>query len=188
MRFSVHLLMLLSAASMAYCQSHESAGWKGFSAPVLGGGNFTLGKHSGSVVLLTFLALGASNQSSSRAAAVVLNSLNQQYHNRGLLALIVDETTLNTYAELRPDDLKNRTADWQLTMPILIDRDGGRARVRQIRTLPAFVLLSPSGKELGRWVGYARTAVLAQAIERALGGSLGSLPDSAVHPEQIPAK
>ena len=182
------LLTLLSVGPVALCQSWELTPWRGFSATVLGGGYFTLNGQRNSVVLLTFLALGASEQSPSRAAAVVLNSLAQQYHDRGLRALVVDDTPLETHAHWTPGDLRNRTADWTVTLPVLIDRHSRLATQHRIRVLPTFVLLSPRGEEIGRWSGYTRTAILAQAIERSLGGSLGELPDSAAHPENRPMR
>jgi len=185
MRHFTILLIALLLATAGYCQRRGATPWKAFSSPVLGGGNFTLTAQKGSPVLLAFLALDAANQSPSRAAAVVLASLDHQYRNCGLRTVAMDATVLDSHSISQSADLINRAADWNLTFPILVDSHGGQAKAFQIRALPTIVLLSARGQELGRWEGYTRTPVLAHAIERLLGGPLGGLPDSALRPDHI---
>lgn len=185
MRYLYISLIVLALTASGFCQRQGASSWKSFTAPVLGGGSFTVSGRAGSPVLLAFLALDAPDQSPSRAAAVVLASLDHQYRKRGLRTVVMNAAAQHLHAGSIPADLVNRAADWNLTFPILMDPGGAHTKAAQIRTLPTIVLISARGQELGRWEGYTRTPVLAQAIERVLGGSLGPLPDSAVQPGHL---
>ena len=157
----------LLLASFGWCQSSNCPA--GFSAPEINGGNFVQQAPAASPVLLAFLALSpTSSQNSSRATAVVIQSLDRQYVSRGLRVAALDASMVISRQISRHEDIVNTAANWNLRFPVLQDPDGSRARCFHIRTLPTILLISPEGKELGRWEGYTRTPVLARAIEQLL--------------------
>jgi hypothetical protein len=165
--------LLLSA-----CGWSQSSGCPaGFSAPAVNGGNFVLQTPAASPVLLAFLALApTSSQDSSRAVAVVLQSLDHQYGSCGLRVAALDASMVVSRQISRHEDIVNTAANWNLRFPVLEDPDGRRTQCFHIRTLPTILLISPDGKELGRWEGYTRTPVLARAIEQLVGGPLAAFP------------
>lgn len=181
---SMPFLFLLSLTASAFCQSWEGHSWKSFSAPILSGGRFTISGNSRSPVLLAFLALGPNaNQSQSRAAAVVLTSIDYQYRDRGLQTVAVDTSPNDSHRSLRHEDLINRVADWNLNFPILEDLNDGYLEEHGVRIFPTIVLIGAGGREIERWEGYPRTSSLALAIEHVLGGPLSNLPSSSLNHE-----
>jgi thioredoxin-like negative regulator of GroEL len=59
---------------------------------------------------------------------------------------------------------------------MLLDHDGQLARQLQVSQLPTTFLVAADGRILQRWQGLTRPAVLAQGIERLLGGPLSQAP------------
>jgi hypothetical protein len=172
------LLLLLTASGVT--QRTDARSWAGFSAPLLRGGSFAITGHENQLTLLVFLALAdGSNQSPSHAATVVLSSLDHQYSSRGLRVMVVDDPSIGSHREFHRSDTINQAADWNLTVPILEDVDGRRANKYLVRAVPTTILIAANGKEIDRWVGYTRTAVIARAIESVLGGPLQSISEPA---------
>ena len=135
-------------------------------------------------VLLAFLALTANgSETTSRATAVILQSLDHQYSSRGLRVAAMDATAVVSHRISRRADLVNTAADWSLQFPVLEDPAGLGSQCFRIHTLPTIVLISPNGKELGRWEGFTRTPVLARAIEQIVGGPLAAFPAGSLSPE-----
>jgi hypothetical protein len=181
--FNIVLVSLLMAKS-AFSQTPAAGCWAEFSARAVKGGNFVLRGRENSPVLFAFLALtGRNNIAQSRAASIILQSLDRQYSDRGLRVVAMDASAIASRRISRHEDIVNRVADWNLKFPVLEDPTGSRAQAFHVLALPTIVLISADGTEIGRWEGYTRTPVLAQAIERLLGGPLGQLPDTALRPE-----
>jgi hypothetical protein len=157
----------------------------GFSAPAVNGGNFVLQTPAASPVLLAFMALApTSSQDYSRAAAVVLQSLDHQYSSRGLRVAALDASKVVSHQSSRHEDIVNTAANWNLKFPVLEDPAGRASQCFHIRTLPTILLISPDGKEIGRWEGYTRTPVLARAIEQLVGGPLAAFPADSLSTEK----
>lgn len=180
---SVSLLLAVSA----WCKPPACGCRMNFSAPAVNGGVFVLRGRQHRPVLLAFLELTADDhQATSRATAVILQSLDHQYSGRGLRVAAVDATAVVSHRSSRHANLVNTAANWNLELPVLEDPAGRAAQCFQIRSLPTILLISPNGKELGRWEGFTRTPVLARAIEQTLGGPLASLPITSLRPENAP--
>jgi hypothetical protein len=181
------LIPLLAAGAL--CQAPSPSPWTGFSAPAIDGARFAIHTADHAPTLFGFLAMTRSvPQADSRSTAVILQSLDHQYAAKGLRVAAMDASAAVSGQPSRHDDVVNTAADWNLRFPVLEDPDGSRGRAFHLRGLPTLVLLAADGTEVGRWVGYTRTAVLAQAIERQLGGPLGPLPDAAASPGQSSKK
>jgi hypothetical protein len=117
-----------------------------------------------------------------------------QYGPRGLRVAIVDAsvlapaTALSSAAEpargsssapvKQPsrDAVLNASYDWHLEFPLLFDQKGQLARALQVNEVPTTFLVATDGTIVQRWQGLTRPAVLAQGIERLLGGPLGRMP------------
>jgi peroxiredoxin len=65
--------------------------------------------------------------------------------------------------------------DWQLKFPLLVDEDGQLARQLGVGEVPTTLLVAVDGTIVQRWEGLTRPAILAQGIERLLGGPLGQV-------------
>lgn len=189
MRFLTNALMALSIVAAGQCVHAAEVSWAGFSAPAINGGRFAISEREHHPILFAFLALGGDRgQAQSRAVAVVLTSLDRQYRGRGLRVVAMDASAVASHEVSRPRDVANRAADWNLHFGILVDPDGSRAREFHVLSVPMIILISAEGTELERWEGYTRTPVLAQAIERVVGGPLAALPDSATQPDRQKAE
>jgi hypothetical protein len=186
MRFIKFIAASLLLAACGWCQSSDCPA--GFSAPTVNGGNFVLQTPAASPVLLAFLTLApTSNQDSSRATAVVLQSLDHQYSSRGLRVAALDASIVVSHQSSRHEDIVNTAANWNLRFPVLEDPGGRASQCFHIRTPPTILLISPEGKELGRWEGYTRTPVLARAIEQLLGGPLAAFPADSISTDKTSA-
>ena len=184
MRHSKLVSLSLLLAVSAWCKPPASGCWTGFSAPAVNGGAFALRGREHSPVLLAFLALKANgSEATSRATVVILQSLDHQYSSRGLRVAAMDATAVGSQRISRHADIVNAAADWNLKFPVLEDPAGRGAQCFHIRTLPTILLISPEGKELGRWEGFTRTAILARTIEQIVGGPLAALPAGSLRPE-----
>jgi len=172
MRRIAMVMSVLLLAVNGPCQS-------GMAASADENGRSAISARQGSPLLLAFLSLTASNgREQSRAVSVVLDSLDHQYSSRGLCVAAIDASVVVTHRASRHEEVVNTTADWNLKFPVLEDANGGSAQAFHICSLPTLILISATGREIGRWQGYTRTPILAQAIERVLGGPLAALPDS----------
>jgi hypothetical protein len=184
MRHSKIVSFVMLLALSTWCKPSHSDCGIGFSAPAVNGGAFVLLGRDRSPLMLAFLALTAEDvHAPSRATAVILESLDHQYSGRGLQIAVMDATAVIAHRNSRHADIVNTAANWNLHFPVLEDPAGRGARCFHIRTLPTILLISPEGKELGRWEGFTRTPVLAQAIEKTLQGPLAALPPGSIRPE-----
>jgi thioredoxin-like negative regulator of GroEL len=76
----------------------------------------------------------------------------------------------------------NASYDWHLTVPLLLDANSRLARQLQVNSIPTTFLFAADGRILKRWQGLTRPAVLAQGIERLLGGPLGQTAPQYISP------
>jgi hypothetical protein len=163
--------------------------------PNVRGGNFSLRVQPAQPLLLAFLqTFPDSAPTPSHSQAVFLASMAHQYGPRGLRVAIVDAsvlapaTALSSAAEpargsssapvKQPsrDAVLNASYDWHLEFPLLFDQKGQLARALQVNEVPTTFLVATDGTIVQRWQGLTRPAVLAQGIERLLGGPLGRMP------------
>ncbi|MGO9084020.1 MAG: TlpA family protein disulfide reductase [Candidatus Sulfotelmatobacter sp.] len=112
----------------------------------------------------------------SRSQVVFLASMAQQYGPRGLRVAIVDASDLTLASQPSHDAVLNSSYDWHLNFPLLFDQKGQLARALQVKEVPTTFLVAIDGTIVQRWQGLTRPAVLAQGIERLLGGPLGRMP------------
>jgi peroxiredoxin len=95
-----------------------------------------------------------------------------QYGPRGLRVAIVDATALASGSKPSRDAVLNASYDWHLQIGLLLDPEAHLAHALQVNSVPATFLVAADGTILERWQGPTRPAVLAQAIERLIGGPL----------------
>ena len=158
----------------------------GVSAYTLTGNRFDFSTLRGTPVLLAFLDIADNDvESASRSQAVILQSLDRQYGKRGVKVIAIDLPSSGNPSTLRHSDLVNGIAGWNIKFTVLEGSRNGCSLSSPVATLPTEIVMSADGFETGRWEGYTRTPVLAQAIERLVGGPLGGLPDAATEPERI---
>ena len=102
--------------------------------------------------------------------------MSHQYGPRGLEVAVIDASALVT--GVQPDDASvlNASYDWHLDIPLLTDTQNQMAKRFGVTRIPTVILLSADGQVAQRWQGPVRPALLAQGIERLLGGPLGQLP------------
>jgi hypothetical protein len=159
------------------------------------GGTFPLRVQPAQPLLLSFLqTVPDTAPTPSRSQAVFLLSMAHQYGPRGLRVVIVDASVLEPSSALASasalargstptpasraskDAVLNASYDWHLQIPLLLDPDGKLARQLHVNSLPTTLLVAADGTIIQRWQGLTRPAVLAQGIERLLGGPLGQAP------------
>ena len=99
-----------------------------------------------------------------------------QYGSRGLRVAIVDASALAPGAPPSHDAVLNASYDWHLNFPLLLDRNGQLARQLGVKEVPTTFLIASDGTIVQTWHGRTLPAILAQAIERMLGGPLGQVP------------
>ncbi|MFI1092690.1 hypothetical protein [Streptomyces sp. NPDC020917] len=114
----------------------------------------------GSLHLVAFLATQPDTADTpSRAQAVALKSLQEQYGRKGLTIEIVDESGAGE------DALVNTTYDWQLgAIRLAADPGGALARRSGVHTLPTVVLRDAAGALVKRWDSAVLTVQAAQVI------------------------
>ena len=145
--------------------------------PIVRGGAFPLRVQPAKPLLLSFLqTVPDSAGTASRSQVVFLASMAQQYGPRGLRVAIVDASDLTLASQPSHDAVLNSSYDWHLNFPLLFDQKGQLARALQVKEVPTTFLVAIDGTIVQRWQGLTRPAVLAQGIERLLGGPLGRMP------------
>jgi hypothetical protein len=161
--------------------------WLKFRASALNGKTFEL-RQTGSLATLVFFINIAEedNNSYSRSQAVVAQSLDWQYADKGIRIVAVDERADCHGAKIEREQLATAAAHWHLSFSVFNDPDFALCHALRLHALPVTILVSPSGDEIARWKGYVRTPVLAQAIERLTGGPLGNAPQGSMQPEVHP--
>ena len=117
--------------------------------------------------LLAFLDVReeASAESRSRAQAVGLRSMHQQYAAQGLNIYIIDTSLLNDARTASTDELVNISYDWHIApIPLLIDEQQGVAQTYGVRHTPTTLLIDQEGAIKQRWDGFAATSQLGPAL------------------------
>ena len=148
-----------------------------FSLPQVRGGLFHLHEHPAQATLLAFVeTVPDTADTPSRGEAVFVSSMAHQYGRRGLRVAVIDASALISGRPPQRDALVNASYDWHLEIPLLVDTDSRVARAFRVTRPPTIILLAPDGSISQRWDGFTRPAVLAQGIEKLLGGPLGSIP------------
>lgn len=149
----------------------------GLSLPDVRGGSFQLRALPAQPLLLSFLqTVPDTADTASRSQVVFLASMAQKYGPRGLRVAIVDATVLTLGSQPSQDAVLNSSYDWQLKFPLLVDGKGQLAHQLGVNTAPTTFLIAADGSIVQRWQGLTRPAVLAQGIEKLLGGPLGQVP------------
>lgn len=172
------LAALLCVATLGGNRAQSPASALDFSLPQVRGGEFHLRAASGRPILLAFLqTIPDTADTPSRNEAVFLLSMAHQYAPGGLTVVAIDASALAAGGAPSRGDLINASYDWQLSFPLLEDSGNRVARRFQVVRVPTLVLLGADGRVAQRWEGLTRPAVLAQGIERVVGGPLGGLPD-----------
>jgi hypothetical protein len=145
--------------------------------PDVRGGAFHLRALPAQPLLLAFLeTVPDTADTASRNQVVFLASMAQQYGPRGLRVAIVDASILVFGSQPSHDAVLNASYDWHLRFPLLLDQNGRLARQLGVKEVPTTFLIAIDGTIAQRWQGRTRPAILAQGIERLLGGPLGQVP------------
>jgi peroxiredoxin len=159
------------------CRSKPVSTLPDLTLPDVRGGAFHLRALPAQPLLLAFLqTVPDTANTPSRSQVVFLASMVQQYGPRGLRVAIVDASVLAPGSQPSHDAILNASYDWQLKFPLLLDQNGQLARALEVKEVPTTFLAAKDGTILQRWQGLTRPAILAQGIERLLGGPLGQLP------------
>jgi hypothetical protein len=141
------------------------------------GGTFHLRSQPAQPLLLAFLqTVPDTADTPSHSQVVFLASMAHQYGTRGFRVAIVDASVLAGASKPSRDALLNASYDWQLQIPLLLDQNGQMARQLGVKEVPTTFLFSADGRILQRWNGLTGPAVLAQSIEKLLGGPLAHAP------------
>jgi hypothetical protein len=130
------------------------------------GGDVSLTRLRGHLVLLSFLDLRAdtNENEASRAQIVFLRSMRTEHTRFGLRVILVD-----TAGQSR-NELVNDTYDWNLDPPIAVLADGGTLNHRfGVRRAPTTFLIGRDGVVRKRWDEFVAAAQLDFAL-RALEG------------------
>jgi peroxiredoxin len=145
-----------------------------FTSSAARGGVFSLPKHPGHVVLLSFLQfLPDTEPTPSRTQLEVLRSMATQYGRNGISVVLVDESALKTGRPAPASDLLNATYDWDLKkIPLARDDEHKVAALYGVKEVPTTFLISRGGKLRRRWDGMVLTAELAKAIQNLIGGPM----------------
>jgi hypothetical protein len=173
LRASLVFILMLAAA----CRSQTVSTLPDLTLPIVRGGAFPLRVQPAQPLLLAFLqTVPDTADTDSRRQVVFLVSMAQQYGPRGLRVAIVDASVLASGSEPSHDAVLNATYDWHLNFPLLVDLKGEVARQLGVKVVPTTFLVAADGTIVQRWQGLTRPAILAQGIERLLGGPLGKAP------------
>jgi peroxiredoxin len=173
LRASLIFTLMLSAA----CRSQTVTTLTNLTLPDVRGGTFHLRALTAQPLLLAFLqTVPDTVDTPSRSQVVFLASMAQQYGPRGLRVAIVDASLLTAGSPPSHDAVLNASYDWHLKFPLLLDENGQLARQLGVKELPTMFLIAADGSIVQRWQGLTRPAILAQGIEKLLGGPLGQIP------------
>jgi hypothetical protein len=141
------------------------------------GGTYRLMGRKHRPLLLAFLqVVPDSAATSSRSEAVYLESMERQYGSRGLRIAAINAPLEKSDYKALHNELLNASYDWHLNIPLLEDANGSAVREFHVLTYPTLILIDGTGIIVQLWEGYTPPALLAQGIERLLGGPLGSIP------------
>ena len=159
------------------CRSGSVSTLPDLTLPDVRGGTFHLRALPAQPFLLAFLqTVPDTADTPSRNQVVFLASMAQQYGPRGLRVAIVDASVLVPGSQPSHDAVLNASYDWHLKLPLLLDRNGQLARQLGVNEVPTTFLIAIDGTIVQRWQGRTLPAILAQGIERLLGGPLGQVP------------
>jgi hypothetical protein len=171
--FSAVFILILTAP----CRSQPVSTLPDLTLPDVRGGAFHLRALPAQPLLLAFLqTVPDTADTASRSQVVFLASMAQQYGPRGLRVAIVDASALASGSQPPRSAVLNASYDWHLNFPLLLDRNGQLARQLGVKELPTTFLIAIDGTIVQRWQGRTLPAILAQGIERLLGGPLGKVP------------
>jgi hypothetical protein len=169
MRSSAVFLLFLTTA----CRSVPVSTLPDLTLPDVRGGAFQLRAPPAQPLLLAFLqTVPDTADTPSRSQTVFLASMAQQYGPRGLRVAIVDASVLAPGPQPSHDAVLNASYDWHLKFPLLLDQNGQLASQLGVKEVPTTFLIAIDGTIVQRWQGRTRPAILAQWIERLLGGPL----------------
>jgi peroxiredoxin len=132
------------------------------------GGEVSLARLRGHVVLVAFLDLRADTNANepSRAQIVFLRSMQTQHARFGLRVILVDT------AKQSQNEVVNDTYDWNLDPAIAVLADDGTLAHRfGVRHAPTTFLLGRNGIVRKRWDAFVRAAQLDFAIRELEGRS-----------------
>jgi hypothetical protein len=137
------------------------------------GGDVTLARLRGHVVLLSFLNFRAESTPEgdpSRAQIVFLRSMQTQHARFGLRLIVVDAAEIAGRGQPTWNELVNDTYDWNLDPAIAVLPDDGTLVHRfGVDQVPTTFLIGPDGVVRERWDGFVPAAELDLPI-RALEG------------------
>ena len=161
----------------APCRSGPVSTLPDLTLPDVRGGAFHLRAQPAQPLLLAFLqTVPDTADTPSRNQVVFLASMAQQYGPRGLRVVIVDASVFVPGSPPSHDAVLNASYDWHLKFPLLLDQNGQLARQLGVEQVPTTFLIAIDGTIVQRWRGRTLPAILAQGIERLLGGPLGQVP------------
>ena len=172
------VLLCASVALIVGCPpANSGTSVPDFALPQVRGGTFHLRSSQPGPVLLAFLqTVPDTADTPSRSQVVSLMSMAQQYGPRGLRVAVIDASTLVSHRPPSHDALVNASYDSHMDVPLLEDEGNQIARRLGVTVIPTLILIAPDGKISQHWQGLTQPALLAQGIERLLGGPLGRLP------------
>jgi hypothetical protein len=132
-------------------------------------GNQSLLVPGGRWSLLSFLDIKDSDDgNASRSEVVVLESMLNQYGGKGLnVSVIADSESVSSAIE-------NRSHDWHAeNIRFVADPSGKMAQSHSIATKPTTLLISPDGRDVSRWEGFASALELGLKLRSLLGAPPG---------------
>jgi peroxiredoxin len=141
-----------------------------FTLSAVRGGSFTLLSAASRPVLIAFLQTTPDTADTpSRSQVALLQSMDNQYHGRGLRVAIIDATALATSHQPDHNSLINASYDWNLQIPLLEDDSGRVAQMLGVTHAPTTILVKADGTIAKVWDRPIAPGELAVAIETSLG-------------------
>lgn len=118
--------------------------------------------------LVSFLDMKYLGDNPSRSQIVVLESMLNQYESKGLKVIGVAGSGAAS------DLFENRAYDWHAeNIRFLLDPESKFAKSYSVFDKPTTVLISPEGRELWRWDGFASAAEVGLKLRSLLGPPAG---------------
>jgi hypothetical protein len=120
--------------------------------------------------LCSFLDIGSDNDNSSRSQVVVLESMLNQYADKGLSVCVIAENPRSTAGAI-----ENHSYDWHAeNISFLGDPTARMAESHSVITYPTTLLFSPNGREVSRWSRFASAIELGLKLRKLLGAPSGT--------------
>jgi hypothetical protein len=173
--FTILFLLALGDDEQPHAEAGAEVGAPAptFEGDAVRGGEISLERLQGNIVLLSFLNSRAEttpDNDPSRAQMVFVRSMQAQHERYGIRVIVVDAAVISDAGTPSRSELVNYTFDWNLGEAIAVIADDGTfARRFAVDMAPTTFLIGPDGVVRQRWDGFVTAAPLDFAIRELEG-------------------